>query len=84
MAIIIKKISKKTWLSMLSFLGVFFALLSRLLFVNGSDLHLGKLEANARGAFREGSSTIISSAYADIGDCYSGGCMGGGGSGGTE
>jgi hypothetical protein len=81
MAIIIKKISRKTWFSMASFLGLSFALMQRGL-LGGSSINLDQLEEKAKKALScTNSIEFISSANADAPDgtgCSDGACGGDG------
>ena len=75
MAIIIKKFTRKTWISALSFFGIILTLLHRLI-IGGGGLNLGKLEASAKNTLKNNHPTIISVAHADAADCYGSGSGG--------
>ncbi|MEI7426303.1 MAG: Hint domain-containing protein [Candidatus Moraniibacteriota bacterium] len=72
MAIIIKKFTKKTWFSVLSFLGIISAMFLRFIF-GSSGVHLGQLENSAKNTLRNYASTMIPTASADTPHNPSGG-----------
>jgi hypothetical protein len=72
MAIIIKKFTKKTWFSVLSFLGIISAMFLRFIF-GSSGVHLGQLENSAKNTLKNYASTMIPMASADTPHNPSGG-----------